>query len=372
MDLADLRPVLSAEGPFATVHLDSESAVADAPERLALRWRDAERQLVEAGVGAETVQAFAAGVGDHALGGTRVLVAAGGELLLATSLPAAPVSSVDVRVGALPHLLPLVAAVTGSITYVLVKADRRGADLVAVRPDLPDTERRAEGPATFHLTKTRGGGWATKRHENRVEQQWERNAKEVAAQVDALAREVGADLVVATGDSHELTILAEELPERLRDVFVVVPGGRSADGSEELVEERVAVEVARVHAERREALLGTFAEEAGQDDRAAVGPAATVQALRRGQAETLLLSASHLSPGSDAPGAWFAPDPSLCALDRADLVDLGVERPRSAPLADVLLRAAVATGARVAVVAEGEPRLPEPGVGAVLRFATTG
>jgi hypothetical protein len=59
----------------------------------------------------------------------------------------------------------------------------------------------------------------------------------------------------------------------------------------------------------------------------------------------------------------------LVATERQTLVDLGVEEPQQGRLSDVLVRAAVGTGADVRIVLGTGAAAPTDGVGAVLRFA---
>jgi len=110
-------------------------------------------------------------------------------------------------------------------------------------------------------------------------------------------------------------------------------------------------------------VVDRFQEERGQRDRAADGPKATVEALGRAQVGTLLL----YDDPSDERTAWFGPDATHIALDASTLKDLGVE-PQQARLTDVLIRAAIGTGASVRIVPDTGPGSPTEGVGALLRY----
>ncbi len=83
MDLRDLAPLYEAKGPFVTVVLDTTSEVEDAATRLDINWRNTLRELEQKGVDEATREALSANLGEHGEGNTRVLVAAGGEVLLA-------------------------------------------------------------------------------------------------------------------------------------------------------------------------------------------------------------------------------------------------------------------------------------------------
>ena len=95
---------------------------------------------------------------------------------------------------------------------------------------------------------------------------------------------------------------------------MVVSGGRSPDGSEDIFEQeaRVAVELA-VNADA-DALLEKFREERGQNDRTAEGPRATFSALA--MADVAVRAASAPAPASEWSGpapAWREASAPACA-----------------------------------------------------------
>jgi hypothetical protein len=90
-----------------------------------------------------------------------------------------------------------------------------------------------------------------------------------------------------------------------------------------------------------------------------------VAALRKAQVQTLLITTAA---DQDAT-LFFGPEPSQLAMTASELADLGVDAPQAGPAVDVLLRAAVGTGADVEVVPHEMEQSPRGGVGAVLRYA---
>ena len=364
MKVADLAPVYLAEGPFVTVVLATESRTEDAAEQLRVRWGNVLRELEGLGVDEATRDALTAARGDHALGGTRLLVAAQGRVHLAVSLPEPPTAE-SVRLDPLPHLGLLVDHLSMQQTYVVAQVDRTGAD-VHVHGELavPDAAYTVEGSRQHHLTKVGGGGYAHARMQRRAEQNWQFNAEEIVSVLDGAAREVSADLVVLTGDETMTAELERRLPERLVPVTVRVPGGRQPDGSTDTVADHVVDAVTQRFRSQREAFIDKFRQEVGQEDKGATGVDDTVRALRRAQVDVLVLSAAV-----PERTAWFGPQAAHLALDRQEVVDMGVAEPVEAPLVDVLLRAAVATDASVAFFAADDPSTPAEGVGALLRYA---
>jgi peptide subunit release factor 1 (eRF1) len=269
-----------------------------------------------------------------------------------------------VRWAALPSLVQVVAWRQQWPGYVTVLADRQGADLTGYRREGPDVRREAGGD-DFPIRKPSAGGWSQRRYQERAEHTWERNAADAADQVAKLARRVDARLLVAAGDERAVTMLREALPAELTDRFQVVSGGRSPDGSEASFEEaaRVAVELA-VNADG-DALLEKFREERGQDDRAAEGPAAVLQALAMAAVDVLLVVPDD---PDDRRTAWFGPDPTQLAATAEDLRGLGVAEPVEARLVDVAVRAALGTGASVWVAEAGAGL--DGGIAAILRWSS--
>lgn len=384
VDLQTLTSLYQQEGPFVTIYLATDGAVQNAAQKIELRWKDVLRELAEVGVDETTRQALTAALGaePHRQGGTRVLIAAGGEVRLAMSLPDAPAAEV-VRVAPLPYLLPLVDWAQNRLPHVVVLADRRGADILAytdaAQPDISasvDTSR-------FPDHKTGTGGWSALRYEHKVEEDWKASAKDAAAAVERAAQQIDARVIIAAGDTYAVDGIRDHLPTAMQPIYRVIEGGgRSEDGSDALVAERVMEQLGDVIARNTIDLLADFAKYrnraakqrhsvdfgGGQPDvaaNAADGVAETVAALRMAQVGTLLLS--DLLHEEDP--AYFGPDPSHLALEPEALRDLGVGDPRRASLIDVLLRAAIGTDAQIRLVPGDTEDSPKEGVGALLRYS---
>lgn len=367
MDQHDLTTVLSAEGPFVTVHVVSESAVEQAQDRYELLWKDVLSELADKGVDGRTIDAVSAARGTHDQGASRLVVAtpADGTVRLAVSLGSTPRRQV-VDVAPLPHLLPLVDDVTTQVPHVVVVADRTGADVSAY----VDSTGTAADQVTVKggapdIRKVGVGGWSHHRYQNRAENGWHANAKEIVHSVAQLADQVRAEVVVAVGDQREVQLVRDHLPTHLQDKLLVVEGGRGQDGSEALVPRRVADALSLHVAQRTLDLLEGYAQERGQGKRAADGVQDVVEALRRSQVETLLLTTDAAAYST----LLFGPEPAQIGTTSDELATLGVDDPQEGPMLDVLIRAALGTGARVQLVPHELATAPAGGVGATLRYA---
>ena len=372
------------DGPFVTIYLATDGAVPNAAQKIEVRWRDVLRELTDAGVDERTREALTAALGPepHRLGGTRVLIAADGEVRLAISLPEIPAAEV-VRVAPLPYLLPLADWAQTRVPHLVVLADRRGADILAytdaAEPDISASVDTAHYPD--HKTGT--GGWSALRYEHTVEEDWKASAKDAAAAVERAAQQIGAQVIIAAGDTYAVDGIRDHLPKSMQPRYRVVDGGRSEDGSDALVAERVLAQLGETVASNTIDLLSDFAKYrnraakqrhspefgGGQPDVAANGAdgvAETVADLRMAQVGTLLIS--DLLHENDA--AFFGPEPTQLALQESELRDLGVEHPQQGALVDVLLRAALGTDAQIRLVPGDTEDSPLEGVGAVLRYSS--
>jgi hypothetical protein len=357
----ELAALFEGTGPFASVYLATEADVENAAQRSMQHWKTVRGALEQGGAPADVLDAVEGQVpGAHHEGAALGVIAGTGTLHVEHHV-AGPPDDVG-RWGPLPAVLPLIRWRQSTPPVVVVLTDRTGADLTALRRDRPPVEREAGG-SDFPLTKVHAGGWSSRRYDERVENTWEENAQDVAAEVGRLATQVRARLVAAAGDERALALLTRELDSPLADRFRILEGGRAA-GAGGFDDEALATAVAEVVDADTGAVLDVFEQERGQDDRAADGIAATVDALARAAVDVLIL-ADDVDEGRTA---WFGPAPTALGTRADDVRGLGVDDPVEAPLVDVLLRAALSTSAGIRIVPAD--RAPKEGIGAVLRWSS--
>jgi hypothetical protein len=359
----DLAAIVLADGPFATVQLATEQAVENAAQLEDKRWRALRDSLAGAGAPESVLQSIDGLVGDaHLEGNSLTVVATDDGVLLAEHHPGLPWRE-EARWAPLPSLVPVLAQRQAAPPVVAVVTDRRGADLVAFHPGGTEETHRQAGGEEDPLAKTKPGGWSQRRYQQRAENTWEHNARDVAAEVTKLAEAMSARLLVAAGDVRALQLLQEFLPQQWLDVLRLMNGGRAQDGSLEHLTEEVWPLVAAAVDEDTARLLEKFREERGQHDRAVEGGEATLSALAKAQVEVLLVAND---PDDERP-AWFGPEPTAVALGAEDVLTLGATTPVEGRLVDVAVRATLGTGAGVRVVAP--EHVPAEGLGALLRWA---
>jgi hypothetical protein len=359
----EIARLFEASGPFTSIYLATHGEGEQAAEQVALRWKNLRGQLADRGAREATLAAVDPLVeGNHTAGATLAVIAGADGILLSTSLPEPPGRPDAVaRHGPLPDVLPLLASAQSRLPHVAVLTDRTGAEIAARVADSERTEH-VEGTVAPHIHKPQAGGWSQPRYHHRAEALWESNAGTVADALTRVVDQVRPRFVAAAGDVRALQLLREQAPKRVRTRMRVV-GGEYASlaavfrAAEELLAETVATDA--------EALLGRFAEERGQGDRAVEGAAATLQALGRGQIETLLVAADP----DDERTAWFGRAPTEAAAERGALAAMGVAAAVEGRLVDVAVRAALGTGAAVHVLDPDRQGAPHDGLAGLLRFA---
>lgn len=368
--IPDVAAAFDGPGPFVTVYLGTEAAVEQASQQSELRWKTLRRELENDGAPPETLTAIDPLVPDaHHRGRTLAVVADTTGLRLVRHEPEPPARDAG-WVAPLPRVGPLIEWAQSAVPHLVVLADRVGADIVVFTrradsigsggaPVVSVGDDSGEDPV---LRKSNPGGWSQRRYQNRAENQWEQNAKEVAERVSALADETGARLIVVAGDVRALQLLREHLPERTAELLREVDGSRApGSGLDEIADDVVKL-AATVVAEDTVEILRQFKQERGQGDLAVEGTKGTIEALAAARVDTLLI---HDDPDDDRT-AWFGPEPGMVGETKETVAGLGATEPQQARLVDVAIRAAFSTGASVRIVPSAGS--VKEGMGAILRF----
>ncbi|CAA9246454.1 MAG: hypothetical protein AVDCRST_MAG50-2016 [uncultured Acidimicrobiales bacterium] len=358
----DLVQLFEGAGPFVTVYLATEPAIENAGPRNAARWRALRDELAASGASEAALSNVDPLVEDaNTEGSGLAVIATDSGVSHLTNAPSAPATDVG-RWSPLPSVVQLLEWRQAAAAYVLVKTDRLGADLVAVAGAEIAEETTAGSDPGPHVRRSNPGGWSQRRFQQRAENSWEKNAKEVAAEIVRLVDQVDARLLIVGGDVRAVQLLHEELPTDLRAEVIDIDASRAVDGSAERSQDEADTMVATAVAKDTVGLLQKFKEERGQGDRAAEGPEATLAALSKAQVDVLLV---HDDPADERP-AWFGPQPEQVALTQAALRNMGAGDGTQARLVDVAVRAALGTGAAVRIVPGTSV---EGGLAAILRWS---
>jgi hypothetical protein len=335
---------------IVSVSLRLERAVEKAAQHNMTAWRDHRRRLAGEGASERALAAIDDVVPDAHHDGPSLVAFADGDGLLHRSVHGPVLTREEVRLGPLPSLVPLVGLRQRQVPHVCARIDRVAAEIEAVDRDVVhhfDRDPRDAPPGV--LRRTKPGGWSQRRYQQRAENVWADHGRQFAAAIEEAVDDVRARFVALAGDEREVAMTLDALSAGVRQLVVEVPGSRHADGSDDEFAAAVAGLTEAAAEQDTEEALATLIEEAGQDDRAAVGVADVFAALQLAQVQRLLVT-------DDAPDervAWFAAPSGMVALEAATLEDLGADVPVPAPLTDVAVHAALATGASVRVVPSG-------------------
>lgn len=365
-----LKPLLGTTGPFATVTLDVSRGGESGERDLRARWRGVVRDLEKAGTPSEVV----AGLEDSALRPTHI-TGPHGRVLVATStdgvivdhvLSAPPTASRGVW-GSAPELGPAARAADESVDYLLVIADRTGADLQRSIPGTGGAEVESSTVVGEHddVSKAKAGRYAEKQVEGRAEDSWERNAEAIAARIDRIVAEQHPEVVLLSGDVRACSLVKNAATRKTRHVLLDVQGGARDNGANQAAfKAHVDEALAGVRDRRRASVLSDLREAVARDAGGVTSLADVVTVLQRGQVRELVITASALD--SDENTLWVGPDLLHVAMSKDDVEALGVtaDDARELPATVAVMRAALGQDAGLTVIPEDLPG----GVGALLRW----
>lgn len=334
MDMTELRRLVTAGGPFASVHFDESHDTEDAAKQLQLRLKEMEAALDEQGADRPTVEAILSRVRESTppVGQAgRSVLAAHGEVVVDQRL-AAPPAAQEARYSALPYFLPIVTHAEDAPTYLVVLVDSAGAEIEVYRG-----HTRAE---------------ETSRHE----------LDDVAARIAKTAEQTGARLIVLAGEVQARTGLHDLLPEPARRITSDVGAGRAAGADRDELDRRIHELLTGRRLAGLDDLAERFRAEAGRNSGLAVsGLEGVTAALSEGNVATLLVG----EPGGAR--VLTGPEPTQIGVAKPRLDALGVTDPVLHRADEALPYAAVAVGAEV--VAMDERLELTDGFGALLRHS---
>ncbi|RBY85462.1 Vms1/Ankzf1 family peptidyl-tRNA hydrolase [Blastococcus sp. TF02A-30] len=365
MDVSFLQPVFAAPGPYATVCADVTHTTENADAELDLRVRAIAEKLTEQGAPEAVVKAvrdrlLEGNDGGEAgtLRGRAMVVASDGAVVLDEILAAAPARE-SAEWSPQPDLVPVLRQLVGRVPHVVVIADRVGADIVVVGDSGQVEEQQVEGD-TFHMRKVKVGGWAHNTYMHTAENQWEENLGRVADELDSLARRLPLRFVLIAGDVRARQILADKASGSWSDLIVSMDeGGRAAGADREPVDRRAAELIAE-HEAREIADTMEKVEAASAHGLSVTGTEHVVEALRKGQVETLVLADEQ-----DDATLLVGGSPLELGVEQQDMDALGIHG-EVVPADRALVQAAVASAAAVVVV-PGSALSGTP-VAAILRY----
>lgn len=372
--LKDHAHLFELPGPWTTIYVDGSTGTVDGLANDEILPRSIAQEMKAAGAPPEDIDAAVAALGTTAKGlpdpVTRYLLVNGGKAVVNEFLPGDLVGLTVTATGPVPDLTPLVRHTPEDFAYLVAEVGHHGGEIYLRYADGDEQHITSGAPTsevegdTMHTRKLGSGGWGHRRMQQHAEKVWKMNSREVAAEIDRIAAEHDAQLIVVAGDIRARQLVADEVSQESAAKLGVIESNTRADGAdEETFLEQVQQLVARTMADRQHSLLERLAEKEGQGTRtSAVGRGAVITALQQAQVEALLLETT----------AWDGE--TLLALDAAPWVATSEADTAGAgvlgevPAVAGLLRAAALTDAQVTMYPSGA--LEEKPIAALLRWPT--
>src|SRR3954452_16103235 len=206
----ELVALAARPGPFVTVYVTTDAEIENAQQRSQQRWKTLRADLLAQGAPEDLVATIDPLIDDSHLRGQclSVVLAADGTRHVAHH-PDPPDHDIG-RWGPLPALGPLLEWRQQAVPHVVVVTDRRGADLLVFGARSGDSIREV-GDRDDPVSKSAPGGWSQRRYQQRAENTWEENAKDVADEVTRAVDDIHARLVVVAGDVRAVQLLRRPL-----------------------------------------------------------------------------------------------------------------------------------------------------------------
>jgi hypothetical protein len=298
MHLHRIRPVVEHDGPFVTLHVEAGRASEDAAQQREARWTTISHELERLKC-PQSLQEDIRGRLDEVPrvpGEARRTIVAGQEGVLFDDLQAGHSHLPEgVDHGPLPDFSGWLALADQALPFILVVADRTGADIEVHQAAMePPTQQETVTGETFYITKVAEGDWAHKQFQQSAENTWHHNAGLVVEAVTSLIRKHRPRAVLVAGDVRARSDIVEMLRSQGSNaddlsVLSVEAGGRAAGASSEALWDEVREHLAALQGERDAELASRLDEARGRGEGAVHGVDEVMRALEEARVDRLVL-----------------------------------------------------------------------------------
>jgi peptide chain release factor subunit 1 len=306
---------------------------------------------------------------DPAANGAAIFACSAGELFEAVQLPAA-IEQHWLYIGDRPHLYPLARVESQYPRYAALLADTNTARILVFATGEVVSEAEVRGTKTRRNAQ---GGWSQARFQRHVENFHVQHVKEVVEALEKIVLREGIPEIIVSGDEVVMPLLREQMPKHLTEKIVDQVRIETNAPLHEVVAASLEA-MKRVHSqtEREKVDAAVNAYRAG--GLGVVGPAATLDALVKGQVDELLITTrvAELEPAGSGGASRGAasiqatlPEAAVPATAAGEAAQGGATAVR---LADELVNRATQTSARITFVEDPALLAEFGGVAALLRF----
>jgi peptide chain release factor subunit 1 len=355
------RPLLTANGPFASIYVDDSHDAPNSTARLEVTCRHVRRELERHGA-----QPGLISVVENAVLQTHPPVGGSGRMLIATAeaviidehLPRP--DSPTVRLSELPYFLPLVRHGVDAPTYLVVAVDHIGADITVHRDHTVSSETVQAGGYPVHKAERADKGHYGEAQQ-RVDEMIRKNTRAVADRVTEIFDDRKVEEVFVVGEPDSRARLLSALPARITGHSAELHGTRGDGARPDEIRRAINAEFERRRLAGTDAAVQRIRAAEGRKSGLGVeGLTAVCAALRDGAVETLLIGdLADQTVVADDRLSTIAPTPDV-------LSELGTAPTRTLRADEALPLAAVSVDASI-VCDEQRVDLAD-GVAAVLRY----
>src|SRR3954470_634334 len=359
MHLDTLRPVFDSSGPYLTVHTEVGRTDEHGLDQLDARWTTIRHELEHREVAADVIEEIGERLREntHVDGeARRTIVATPSGVVFDQVQPGHALWPETVDIDALPDVSGWLRQVDRVFPFLLVQVDRTGGDLALYRAVMqePVEESTVKGE-TFQIRKVPVGGWAHAKYQHRAEGIWAQNAAEVAEALPSVVRKQRPRAVLVAGDVRAVQELLDSVGSLSAPIVKLESGGRADGTSDEALWAEVEAVVAQFEAHAEQEIADRLAEGLGRSAGVAVGAKEVLEALVKGQVDTLVVDLNKIGTATVRPADF----PGLELPEPAAAADEG-------PGDRVLVAAAPRSDAQISLLpAELIPQQP---VAAILRW----
>ncbi|MCJ1675987.1 hypothetical protein MTF65_01135 [Streptomyces sp. APSN-46.1] len=365
MKLHFLSPLYAHPGPIASVCLDTSRDLDDPERAIDLRWRKLHKSLLAHDADEPTIRAIDEAVGtDREVSGRhgQAIFAAHGQLLLAECLPEPPARD-SARYGMLPDALPLALQRAPDIPYAVVVIHRVHLAGPAGDEEVLELDHQS---GRWPMSRVAPGEVA---HRRIPVEGWPTEVEQLVTELVDRTDAEGLELIVLAGDPWAVNSLTRSAPRKLHGHFVKLKDGhhRRPEPGRALLEEELGGLLGDRLSDHDKHQLDAYLGQRARHPEYVEGIAATVAALQRGQAHSLILN----QPVELDQHLWVGMAPTHLALSGEDLNAFGLSYYWEEPaVGAALIRAAAGTQADLIVVPHDELPLTD-GAAVLLRYTGT-
>jgi hypothetical protein len=269
-----------------------------------------------------------------------------------------------IGVGSTPNIYHLVELKDTYDRYVVVLVNEHTTRILEVHLGAVTEGVWAKRP---ELRERVGRGWSREQFQSHRRERNHRYTNDIARFLDGLMTNGGYSHLILAGTPKITALLRQSLPKRLTSKLIDIVPASTNDRTSDVVAATLATFIDK---EQQESLAAVerLRKEIWAHGLAAIGPAASLQALKSRQADLLVMAAEYVSDP-----AWICAGCHTTQMQESrpsNCPDCGSLNIRELDVKEELVRQAELTQSGVEIVHESEMLMSLGGVGCLLRFSS--